>query len=644
MAEATVLAPPPDASADALRDAVAAGADLPAPTVLAPPDRTVLMPALPAAGAGQLLSPGDLINNNYRVVKLISSGGMGEVYRGANQFTGDPVAIKVILPELARDPAVVALFKREARILGQLGDNAIVRYHNFIHDPVLNRYCLVMEHVEGRSLLDRVRNDGPLSLRDARFLMRRLASGLARVHQHNVIHRDLSPDNVILRNNRVDEAVLIDFGIARSLSAGDGLGGRFAGKYHYIAPEQLGHFDGRIDARTDIYGLALMMVAALRGGPPPMGGSAPEAARQRRHIPDLSGIEPRLTPLLQYMLEPDPADRPVSMQAVIAMLDDPGRVPLLYRVPQWQTATAHGAAAPGAGPVPRTLRDGALTHGAAAVLPRPARQRRAWPLWLGLGLAALGMAAWYGLRLSVMPAADDLAVAAAQAESARDWPARDLLSRDGFLAAHPLPGCSLAARITTGPEAGQIGLLADGPRDTGPLLDAYEARFGLRPGIAAHRLAAAQCPVIDLLHLLSGRHFLPPLVALDGMPRADNIAGTVTQVSGMPLWLFLVSPAGDVYDLTPSAELYLDGSYRFRIAVQAQAAPVLAGPGQDPARTYLLVALASERGLAHAAAAVPGTPARQLMPLIRDELADMNGAAAADFVVFQVNDAGGGQP
>ena len=70
-------------------------------TVLAP-----LADALPVVDAGQLLAPGDLINNNYRIVRLISSGGMGEVYRGANQFTGDPVAIKVILPELARDPAI----------------------------------------------------------------------------------------------------------------------------------------------------------------------------------------------------------------------------------------------------------------------------------------------------------------------------------------------------------------------------------------------------------------------------------------------------------------------------------------------------------------------------------------------------------
>src|SRR5690606_38921467 len=217
-------------------------------------------PAFQAQRQVQPVSPGVLINNNYRVQSLISAGGMGEVYRGENAFTGDPVAIKIVLPELARDPEIVSLFKREARILGQLTDDAIVRYHNFVLDTDLNRYCLVMEFINGTHLWDYVDQHGPMVEAEALALMRRMATGLGKAHARGVTHRDLSPDNVILRGGRIEDAVLIDFGIARSDELGEGvLAGRFAGKLKYIAPEQLGHFGGRVGPHTDIYSMALMV-------------------------------------------------------------------------------------------------------------------------------------------------------------------------------------------------------------------------------------------------------------------------------------------------------------------------------------------------------------------------------------------------
>src|SRR5690606_26456588 len=115
------------------------------------------------------------------------------------------------------------MFRREARVLVQLRDEAIVRYHNFVLDGGLNRYCLIMEFVEGRHLGTRVKEDGPLPDEAAIMLFNRLARGLERAHARGVTHRDLSPDNVILRDDKIDEAVLIDFGIARSTEFGDGL-------------------------------------------------------------------------------------------------------------------------------------------------------------------------------------------------------------------------------------------------------------------------------------------------------------------------------------------------------------------------------------------------------------------------------------
>ena len=147
----------------------------------------------------KLVEPGTLINNNYRILALVSAGGMGEVYRAENVFTGDPVAVKVILPGLAGDTAVLDLFRREARVLVQLRDEAIVSYHNFVLDQGLQRYCLIMEFVSGAHLGSMLRHDAGMADEQAIALMRRLARGLGQAHARGVTHRDLSPDNVILR-------------------------------------------------------------------------------------------------------------------------------------------------------------------------------------------------------------------------------------------------------------------------------------------------------------------------------------------------------------------------------------------------------------------------------------------------------------
>ncbi len=274
------------------------------------------------------VTAGMRIMGTYEIEQLISKGGMGEVYRGRNIHTGDPVAIKIVLPHLAQEEMIVALFQKEAKVLGRLQHDAIVRYHVFTNDPEIGRPSLIMEFVEGTSMNDRMKQ-GPMSEEDVRVLLRRLASGLDKAHNVGVVHRDLSPDNVILEDGIVAHAKIIDFGIAKSSMKGDKtlLQGQFAGKFSFVAPEQLGAFDGEIDARTDIYSLALMMVAACQGRVLNMGKSIVEAVRARNAVPDLSAIYPDLRPLLEHMLEPNPANRPASMAAVIQLIDNPDMVP-----------------------------------------------------------------------------------------------------------------------------------------------------------------------------------------------------------------------------------------------------------------------------------------------------------------------------
>ena len=288
----------------------------------------------------QAVPVGTMINNNYEIKELISAGGMGEVFRGANAFTGDAVAIKIVLQSLANDPKIASLFMREAKVLCGLSDQAIVRYYNFVKDADLDRFCLIMEFIDGVSLSDFVRDERPLTSDEARDLMRKVGRGLERAHQMEVVHRDLSPDNVMLRDGEVTKPVLIDFGIAKSTEMAEStLHGQLAGKFKYISPEQLGHFGGEIGPRTDIYGLALLIAAALRGSPLDMGSSVVEAVNARREIPDLASIPDDMRPILSHMLEPDPADRPAHMADVIRLLDDPSQIPAKYgSAGQWDVA------------------------------------------------------------------------------------------------------------------------------------------------------------------------------------------------------------------------------------------------------------------------------------------------------------------
>jgi len=263
------------------------------------------------------LSPGTRLNGIYEVDHLIASGGMGEVYKGHTIQTGDAVAIKVLLPEFAGNDAALSLFRREASALHNLQHEAIVRYYVFTIEPALRRPYLAMEFVEGQSLAEVVRRE-PLTYEAVRSLLKRVAAGLHVAHERGIVHRDVSSDNIMIPGGDVARAKIIDFGIARSTLLGDHtiIGGGFAGKYNYVSPEQLGLFGGDVRAKSDIYSLGLVLVEALTGRPVDMGGSQAAVLDKRRKVPDLGAIDLRIRPLLERMLQPDPAARPDSMAQV----------------------------------------------------------------------------------------------------------------------------------------------------------------------------------------------------------------------------------------------------------------------------------------------------------------------------------------
>lgn len=319
-----------------------------------------------AGGGGPgVLQPGDVISDTYRVEEQIQSGGMGAVYRCRSKALNETVALKVVLGQHQHDARVREMFVREAQTLRRISHDAVVRYEaTVVHRELL---CLVMEFVDGKPLSHYLERGARLSPQSALELARRLGAGLKAAHQVGAAHRDLSPDNVLLPEGEVHLSKIIDFGIAKQLTADQHtiIGDSFAGKVRYASPEQLGLFGRQIDARTDVYSMALVVAEAAGLALPALSDDLTTAVRERRG--DL--ILPPDTPAelrgpLERSLRADPAHRESDILAIwteAAPQQPPEAKPHIG-----QHATRPGMApAPGAGGAP-----GGPVAGADAVTKR----------------------------------------------------------------------------------------------------------------------------------------------------------------------------------------------------------------------------------------------------------------------------------
>ena len=272
---------------------------------------------------------GDVLNHIFEVKRFIARGGMGEVFEGINVNSDERVAIKVILQNLAADPNVQAMFRKEARTLTRLGHPALVQYRVLAQEPVLNVFYIVTEYIDGRNLSDVLRDLDPTPAELA-ALTKRLAEGLSAAHALGAIHRDISPDNVMLEGGRLEGAKIIDFGIAKDLDPGSAtiIGDGFAGKLNYVAPEQLGDFGREVGPWSDVYSLGLVILAVAMKRDVSMGATLVDAVDKRRAGPDLSAIPEALRPVIAAMLAPNPADRLRSMGEVVERLDGRGAPPV----------------------------------------------------------------------------------------------------------------------------------------------------------------------------------------------------------------------------------------------------------------------------------------------------------------------------
>ncbi len=325
----------------------------------------------------------DQVIGNFRVLSLLGSGGMGDVYLAEHVGIQTRVAIKVLHPQISRDAQHVQRFFNEARIVGRIRHSGIAKIFDVGFHA--ERAYLVMELLEGESLSSRVQRSH-LSMTEAVDIAYQIASVLAATHAAGFVHRDLKPDNIFL----VPDAELarprvkiLDFGIAK-------LGGTLVGGPRtigtmgtpaYMAPEQWGD-TGSVDWRADVYSLGCVAFEMVAGRPPFVSDTIVDAFRSHTTVPAPSvrtfvDVPEAWDQLVTRMLAKDPAARAESTAALVQAFDqlrvsiDPDAA--------WTTATNPSA----------TRAATTLGSSASQVAARPPRGNR---LWIAGAVAVLALA------------------------------------------------------------------------------------------------------------------------------------------------------------------------------------------------------------------------------------------------------------
>lgn len=225
--------------------------------------------------AEQLLGP-------YRLIGRVGAGGMGEVWKAEDTRLGRVVAIKVLPPAVVADHEAIARLKREARTAAQLYHPNIATIHSI--EEIDGLLFIVMEFVDGRPLTDAIRS-GELSEGDICRIGRGVAGALTEAHEQGIIHRDIKPDNIVVRGQRVK---VLDFGIAKRMESEAGSRGAaptfvtqqgfVIGTVQYMSPEQA--LGKSLDSRTDIFSLGVVLYEAATGRLPFAGETTTETMTQ----------------------------------------------------------------------------------------------------------------------------------------------------------------------------------------------------------------------------------------------------------------------------------------------------------------------------------------------------------------------------
>ena len=254
-----------------------------------------------------MIPPHETLSDRYEIEALLGQGGMAEVYRGTDLLLHRTVAIKVLSPRLAEDGAFLARFRREAQAAAGLNHRNIVGIFDTGSDG--DRHFIVMEYVEGPTLADVLRDGGALQADRAAEIAKGICEALSFAHRSGLVHRDIKPGNIMVSGT--GEVKLTDFGIARAATS-DNLTktATVLGTATYFSPEQAR--GERVDQRSDVYSLGVVLYEMLAGRPPFGGDSA--VAIAYKHVQE---TPPPISSITQEV------PRPVEAVVAKAMAKEP---------------------------------------------------------------------------------------------------------------------------------------------------------------------------------------------------------------------------------------------------------------------------------------------------------------------------------
>lgn len=202
-----------------------------------------------------------ILSNRYKIIEQVGIGGMSYVYKALDNTTGNIVAIKLLKDELASDDEFIKKFKSEAIASEKINHQNVVRAFDVVDDN--NLHYIVLEYVDGITLNKYIKDKGCLSNEETVKLSIEIASGLASAHSQGIIHRDIKPQNIVIKSDGTSK--IMDFGIARAVSSTT-RNISIVGTVHYISPEQARNEN--VDFRSDIYSLGCTMYEMITGDIP----------------------------------------------------------------------------------------------------------------------------------------------------------------------------------------------------------------------------------------------------------------------------------------------------------------------------------------------------------------------------------------
>jgi serine/threonine-protein kinase len=423
-----------------------------------------------------LPQPGQLFAGKYRIERVIGVGGMGAVFEAHHMHLDQKVAIKMLLPQVANDGAVVQRFVREGRAAVKIPSEHVARVHDVGTLPDGTPF-MVMELLHGADLEAILEERGPLPVVLAVDVVLQTCEALAHAHGMGIVHRDLKPPNLFVTGPRTAPVVkLLDFGISK-LPKTDDLSmtktSAVMGSPMYMAPEQM-RSARKVDARADIWGLGVLLYTMLTGRPPFESDTMPELCAMIVQDPTPSlverreGVPPALAGAVERCLEKDPARRFASVAELARALapfgSDEGRT-MLARIEAASSAPAEEERVAQIGEAkivvtpPAALRTGSAWGATSLYVPRS--RRLTWLFGSAGLLGAVVLVTLFVLRhrpaplvhasappdtpvASVVPASTPAPTSASAAVGAE--PSADALASSSIAAAVPSAAPSMRPR------------------------------------------------------------------------------------------------------------------------------------------------------------------------------------------------------